>query len=122
MNKVWNRKRKQLEDVRFYKSEALIFVHKNPIARLLMSKIAIWPVFSTIMALKDYTGFSKKKVLNFVAQNNLDESEFEKPALEYSSFSEFFDRRLKPQARPVCDESDAPVSYTHLTLPTNREV
>ena len=110
MNKVWNRKRKQLEDVHFYKSEALIFVHKNPIARLLMSKIAIWPVFSTIMALKDYTGFSKKKVLNFVEQNKLDESEFEKPALEYSSFSEFFDRRLNPQSRPVCAESDALVS------------
>ena len=110
MNKVWNRDTKQLEDVRFYKREALIFVHKNPIARLLMSKIAIWPFFSTIMALKDYTGFSKKKVLNFVAQNNLEESEFEKPAHKYSSFSEFFDRRLKPSARPVCDETDAFVS------------
>ena len=110
MNKVWNRKIKQLEDDRFYKREALIFVHKNPIARLLMSNVATWPFFSTLMALKDYTGFSKKKVLNFVAQNNLDESEFEKPALEYSSFSEFFDRRLKPQARPICNESDALIS------------
>jgi phosphatidylserine decarboxylase len=46
-------------------------------------------------------------VLNFIAQNNLDESEFEKPALGYSTFSEFFDRRLKPGARPVCAETDA---------------
>jgi phosphatidylserine decarboxylase len=110
MDKVWNRNTKQLEDVRFYKTEALIFIHKNPIARLLMGNIATWPLISTLMALKDYTGFSKKKVLNFVTQNNLDESEFEKPASEYSSFSEFFDRKLKPQARPVCAETDAFVS------------
>jgi phosphatidylserine decarboxylase len=62
------------------------------------------------MALKDYTRFSKKKVLDFVSENNLDETEFEKPASEYSSFSEFFDRRLKPQARPICQQSDAFVS------------
>ncbi len=110
MNKVWNRKTARLEDVRYYKNEAIIFVHKNPIARFIMSRIAIWPFFSTLMALKDYTRFSKKKVLDFVAVNNLDESEFEKPTAEYSSFSEFFDRRLKPQARPVCQQSDALVS------------
>jgi len=110
MNKVWNRKAARLEDVRYYKSEAIIFVHRNPIARLIMSKIAVWPFFSTLMALRDYTRFSKKKVLDFVAGNNLDETEFEKPAGEYSSFSEFFDRRLKPQARPICQQKDALVS------------
>jgi phosphatidylserine decarboxylase len=110
MNKVWDRNTEQLEDVRFYKSEAIIFVHKNPIAKLIMSRIATWPFFSTLMALKDYTRFSKKKVIDFVAENNLNETEFEKPAKEYSSFSEFFDRRLKPQARPICRESDAIIS------------
>ncbi len=110
MNKVWNRKTARLENVRYYRNEAIIFVHKNPIARLIMSRIAVWPLFSTLMSLKDYTRFSKKKVLDFVSVNNLDETEFEKPASEYSSFSEFFDRRLKPQARPVCQQSDALVS------------
>ncbi len=110
MDKVWDRNTKQLQDVRFYRSEAIIFVHKNPVARFIMSKIATWPLFSTLMALKDYTRFSKKKVLDFVAENNLNETEFEKPAYRYSSFSEFFDRRLKPQARPVCADNDAIVS------------
>lgn len=110
MNKVWNRKSAQLEDVRFYKIEAIIFVHKNPIARPIMSKIAVRPFFSTLMALKDYTRFSRKKVLNFVKENNLNEAEFEKPVAEYSSFSEFFDRRLKPQARPICPKSDSFIS------------
>jgi phosphatidylserine decarboxylase len=110
MKKVWNRKAARLEDVRYYKTEAIVFVHKNPIARFIMSRIAVWPFFSTLMALKDYTRFSKKKVLDFVAVNNLDEAEFEKPAGQYSSFSEFFDRRLKPQARPVSQQSDALVS------------
>ncbi|HEY9160914.1 MAG TPA: archaetidylserine decarboxylase [Desulfomonilia bacterium] len=110
MNKVWNRKAAQLEDVRYYKNEAIIFVHKNPIASFIMSNIAVWPFFSTLMALRDYTRFSRKKVLDFVSENNLDETEFEKPASEYSSFSEFFDRRLKPQARPVCQQNDTIVS------------
>jgi len=110
MDKVWNRKAKTLEDIRIYRSEALQFIHKNPAARFIMSRVATFPVFSTLMALKDYTGFSKKKVLQFVKANGLDESEFEKSASEYSSFSEFFDRRLKPGARPVCQDSDAFVS------------
>jgi phosphatidylserine decarboxylase len=105
MDKVWNRNTKQLEGVRFYKSEAIIFVHKNPIARFIMSNIATWPFFSTLMALKDYTRFSKKKVFDFIAENNLNETEFEKPASQYSSFSEFFDRRQGRSvltAMPLC--------------------
>jgi phosphatidylserine decarboxylase len=110
MEKVWNRKTKQLEDIRVYKSDAMIFIHKSSLARLFMSKIASLPFFSTLMALKDYTKFSKKKVLDFVSENNLDAGEFEKPASEYSSFSKFFVRKLKSEARPVCADVNALVS------------
>lgn len=110
MDKVWNRKENKLESIRAYKAEALLFIHKNPVAAFFMSKIATIPFFSTLMALKDYTSFSRKKVINFVKENNLDESEFEKPAIDYSSFSEFFDRRLKPSARPVNKEAGTLVS------------
>jgi phosphatidylserine decarboxylase len=110
MNKIWNRETKQLEDVRVYKSEAMIFIHRSPLARLLMSKIATLPFFSTLMALKDYTRLSKKKVLEFVKDNNLDVNEFEKPVTEYPSFSKFFIRRLKTEARPVCSDAEALVS------------
>jgi phosphatidylserine decarboxylase len=110
MDEIWNRERNQLEEFRVYKGEAMIFIHKSPIARALMSKIATLPFFSILISLKDYTRFSKKKVLDFVAENNLDVKEFEKPASEYFSFSDFFVRRLKAEARPACVDENALVS------------
>lgn len=44
---------------------------------------------------------SKKKVLPFIKQYNLNIDEFEKASNQFSSFNDFFYRKLKPSARPI---------------------
>ena len=47
---------------------------------------------------------SKSKISGFIREFDLDESEFAAPANSFASFNEFFSRKLKAGARPICDE------------------
>lgn len=44
---------------------------------------------------------SKKKILPFIEEFGLDTNEFEKSPDDFSSFNDFFYRKLKPSARPI---------------------
>ncbi|MGF7186823.1 phosphatidylserine decarboxylase [Desulfitispora alkaliphila] len=54
---------------------------------------------------------SKKKIKNFVQELSIDMSEAERENLnDYESFNDFFARKLKDQARPICKDSDCVIS------------
>ena len=60
---------------------------------------------------------SKSKISGFIREFDLDESEFAAPANSYASFNEFFSRKLKAGARPICDEPETlafPADGRHL--------
>jgi phosphatidylserine decarboxylase len=48
---------------------------------------------------------SKAKIPGFIREFDLNESEFASPANSFTSFNEFFSRKLKTEARPVCTEN-----------------
>jgi len=60
---------------------------------------------------------SKSKISGFIREFDLDESEFAAPANSFASFNEFFSRKLKAGARPICDEPETlafPADGRHL--------
>jgi phosphatidylserine decarboxylase len=63
---------------------------------------------------------SAKKVAPFIAQYGVDNSEFEKQT--FSSFNDFFVRKLKPEARPVADTAAVcPADGRYRLYPNIRE-
>ncbi len=63
---------------------------------------------------------SVHKVLPFIVEHDLDVDEFAKQAMAYKTFNEFFYRKLKDTARPICAEPNAavlPADGRHLVFP-----
>jgi phosphatidylserine decarboxylase len=52
---------------------------------------------------------SREKVLPFIARYSLNAEEFASPAESFRNFNEFFYRKLKPGARPICPTPGAAV-------------
>ncbi len=52
---------------------------------------------------------SKDKIQAFISNYGVDSSEFLDPVDSFSSFNEFFYRRLKPEARPIDPDGDSVV-------------
>lgn len=60
-----------------------------------------WPFFSRIYGYFQKTASSKKKIKPFIEEFEVDTSEFLQPVDQFSSFNDFFIRKLKPTVRPL---------------------
>lgn len=63
--------------------------------------------FSKICGIWASLPISAGAARRFVKNNNIDESEFEKPLGSFRTFNEFFTRQLKASSRPICGEKSA---------------
>ena len=73
-------------------------------------------VFQLVWAKDEPTG-KPRKISGFIREFDLDESEFASPANTFASFNEFFSRKLKAGARPICNEPETlafPADGRHL--------
>ena len=59
-------------------------------------------IFSHLYGFLQKSSFSQRKILPFIETFQMDSSEFLDSVDSYRSFNEFFIRKLKPQARPIC--------------------
>ena len=83
---------------------SLRFCYENWIGLKLLELVIKRPWLSILYGLYQDSGNSKKKIKQFVTDLAIDENEAEKPLSEYQSFNEFFARKLKAGARPICTE------------------
>jgi len=79
----------------------LKFLYDNPFGRTTVLPIAKRKFISEYYGKKMYKPSSTKKIEGFVKQLNIDMSESEKQISEFTSFNDFFYRKLKPSARPI---------------------
>jgi len=68
--------------------------------------IAKFPFFSAVYGLWQKAPWTKGKIKKFVEKYGVESSEFEKQIHEFTSFNDFFIRKLKAEARPIAS-SDA---------------
>ena len=79
----------------------LKFLYHNPFGKLTILPIAKRKFLSTWYGKKMNSTSSIKKIKGFVKALEIDMTEAIKPITDYTSFNDFFYRKLKPSARPI---------------------
>ncbi len=68
---------------------------------------------------------SKSRIPAFIREFNVDETELAEPATSHACFNDFFTRRLKKEARPICEGSEEiafPADGRHLGFQNVSEI
>lgn len=81
----------------------LRFLYANPFGKKTLLPIAKRKLVSTMYGNKMNKPTSVKKIDKFVAQLGINMEESVKKVSEFTSFNDFFYRKLKPEARPIGD-------------------
>lgn len=93
-------KEKRLEKI--YGRKALHLLYREGLVsfcfRFSLAKIALISKFYGLWQKLPYT---KRKIVPFIEQFQVDSSEFLEPVSAYNSFNDFFCRKLKSEARPI---------------------
>jgi phosphatidylserine decarboxylase len=103
-----------------YGERWLRFAYDNPVGRL-----AVW-LFIRRRFFSWYYGWRMKRagsdllIFKFIADYDVDATEFAKSAFDYKTFNEFFHRALKPERRPIAQGGGLavmPADGRHLAFP-----
>ena len=81
----------------------LKLLYNNPFGKMAILPIAKRKFLSSWYGRKMNKPSSTKKIPEFVQQLNIDINEAQKSISEFTSFNDFFYRKLKPEARPITD-------------------
>lgn len=100
-----------------YGQKWLKLIYSSP-----LGKIPLWAAikrawFSNWYGRKMNRPESQEKISGFIREFDLDETEFASPANSFASFNDFFSRKLKAGARPICKEPETiafPADGRHL--------
>ncbi len=93
-----------------YSEDAMRVLYGTSVGVAAASKIFSAGIFSRIYGAYNDSGASRHKIEEFAAELDIDLSECEKDISEYHSFNDFFARKLKKGARPLCEDEDALLS------------
>lgn len=115
----YNRYTGEIESEQIYGEKWLRWAYENPAGRLTLSLAVkrIW--FSRWYGWRMSHLSSSYRVAPFIEEFELDAADFE-PADTFSSFNEFFYRKLNPEARPIDAAEDSivfPADGRHLGFP-----
>lgn len=116
----YDRYGQQLESEGIYGENPLRFAYETALGRICLEGVFKRRWFSALYGRWADCGCSKKEVLPFIERFGLDPEEFVDAPESFSSFNEFFSRKLKAEARPVSPgEKDVsfPADGRHLFVP-----
>ncbi len=99
----------KMEEEQVFGEKPLKFLYGSPFGRRLAFIISRTPFFSAAYGLLQKMPWTKKKIAPFIQKYDVDPSEFLAPVEAFSSFNDFFIRRLKPEARPLALGQDVAV-------------
>lgn len=95
---IFNRKTKKLEKEKIYGNKILLFLYKKSIfSNFLLYLISNFTFPSKIFAFFKKTNFSKKNIEEFIKTFEIDKEELTKKIEDFSSFRDFFIRKIKPR-------------------------
>ena len=100
----------------------LNFLYDNPFGKSLLLPIAKRKLISALYGRKMNKASSVRKINKFVATLGIDMSESVKSVAEFTSFNDFFYRKLKPNARPIGEGVVSPGDGRLLAFENIREV
>jgi len=109
--KYYNRKNKCYEIEKVAGEKALNWTYSSPIGINLLEAIIKKRMFSSLYGWYYDQRMSKNKINPFISKFNVDMSVTEKRLQDFTSFNDFFYRKLKPNARSIASESNLLISY-----------
>jgi phosphatidylserine decarboxylase len=110
MIKYYNRKTKAYETEKVAGEKYLNWTYSSPIGMTLLEALIKKKFFSNLYGWYLDRGFSRKKINSFINEFNLDMTITEKEHQHFTSFNDFFYRKLKPHARPIDMDKNSVVS------------
>ena len=114
--KYFNRHRNQVETEEVYGEGFLRFSYGNPLGALPLHAMVKRAGFSRWYGRRMDQPGSRSKIEPFIRKYELDPDEFADRPEDFPHFNAFFYRKLKPEARPIDEHSDAvfPADGRHL--------
>lgn len=102
-----NRENGCIEYEVIYGEKELTLLYSSNIGRFLRKAFITSRWFSHLNAIPKRASWSQKKIPTFIETFDIDTTETEQPVASYQSLDEFFTRKLKPGARPICPDEKA---------------
>lgn len=116
----YNRYTRTIETEKVMGDKWMRWTYETAPGRLALRLLIRRALVSRIMGLRMSQRWSARKVLPFIIDYNLDDTEFAKSAFHFKTFNDFFVRALKPEARPIAPGDDVavmPADGRHLAFP-----
>jgi phosphatidylserine decarboxylase len=110
MIKYYNRKSKDYETEQVAGEKYLNWTYTSPIGMSLLEAFIKKSLFSKLYGWYLDKGISKLKIDSFIKQFNLDMSIYEKQKEDFTSFNDFFYRKVTPSGRPVNRDENTVIS------------
>ncbi len=98
---LYNRQTKTLETETVFEQGLMEFLFGTRLGFWLAETVLKhrWPTM--LFSYWQHSGFTKPKIQQFVAQYGINTDEIERPLASFTSFNDFFIRKLKAAARPI---------------------
>ena len=109
----------EIESESVYGEKCLRWAYERPPGRMALAAFIKRPWFSRLYGKWADTAASRKEIAPFIEKFGLTPDEFLDPPESYGCFNDFFSRKLKPSARPVCESENAvafPADGRHLVI------
>ncbi|WP_407310841.1 phosphatidylserine decarboxylase [Desulfosporosinus sp. SB140] len=111
MIKYYNRENKSYEIEKVAGEKVLNWTYSSPIGMSFLEAVLKKKLFSSLYGWYLSRRISKIKVNTFIEHFNIDMSISEKKSKDFSSFNDFFYRKLKPKARPIDPDNQSLISF-----------
>lgn len=105
-----DRQTKKQKEERIYGRRAIELLYGDTLPGKWLLFFLKHPLFSWLYGLCQTLPSSRKRVVPFVKHFDIDASEFALPLEQFSSFNDFFTRRLKPECRPIAPGAEVAVA------------
>lgn len=101
MIKYYNRKTKDYEVEKVAGEKYLNWIYSSPVGMTFLESLIKKKFFSSLYGWYLDRSLSRKKIGSFINEFGLDMTIAEKEQHQFTSFNDFFFRKLKPHARPI---------------------
>ncbi|MDU4953010.1 MAG: phosphatidylserine decarboxylase [Clostridium sp.] len=110
MIKIYNRSTKKYEIEKVAGETYLKWCYSSPVGMKFLELFIKKKAFSKLYGKFCDSSLSKRKISSFINDLDIDMSLCEKDIEDFSSFNDFFIRKLKPEARPITNDKNILIS------------